>query len=214
MNVDIPIALAIFILVVSFVLISYINFYRDVTRSSFAYQIKDSIMEDFFHDKSSDLYLLTNFCRINVNITETSGFQVINGLVVLNLTLDPECKLLARNTSIRVLYNNGFLPYNLSNLVYCSEDFLKSASISFPVNMSAYEEKTFQITFSSEELELPNSTYVVPLPKEMFSNEKTILPKKCFEVISYRKLDEIKNMSSEEMREKYGVEITFEVIPL
>ncbi len=191
MSLDIPFALAIVILSLSifFAFLSTTTSERiRLSKESF---LEKSIFSKLFNNESK-ASILTKVCISYVFVSENEGRNLVNGIVEVNLSVDPTCELRLYNSSLRIFDKDKVLPYNISSIRYCKNFFIREITFSFPINLSAYQSKKIEVILSSENVYLPS--YVSNYSPPSLSNVTIkVSPSNCFEVVSRKKLSEINN---------------------
>ncbi len=204
MSLDIPFALAIVILSLS-IFFAFLS----TTTSERIRLSKESFLEKPIFSKlfsnESKASILTKVCISYVFVSENEGRNLVNGIVEVNLSVDPTCELRLYNSSLRIFDKDKVLPYNISSIRYCKSFFVREITFSFPINLSAYQSKKIKVILSSENVSLPS--YVSNYSPPSLSNVTIkVSPSNCFEVVSRKKLSEINNT------EILGTFVTAEVI--
>lgn len=145
--------------------------------------------------------LQTELFRIPILVKEengTSRFATIN----FSLEFDKNCLKKVWNSTVRVYLNSEEVPFQLYNQNFCSEQYLKNATLLFSSFFQSYEEKYFMIYFSDDKGILP-SNYSVQ-PSEMKNFTIKVFPEQKFFSISVSKLEALRNLSYSEIKQILG----------
>ena len=222
-QVDFAVATGIFLLFFSG-LISYLSSLR-LSSSSYLYNLEkeeinfiisnslsgEGIPEDW--DESKNLVkigLQSKLFRVPVRVKEEgggSGFLTFN----FSFEFDPNCEKKAWNNTIRVFEGGKEIPFQLVEQNFCSEQFLKNATILLSSSFNPYEEKYFFVYFSNDrEISFPSYSFQ-QFQEGNFSIE--FLPEQKFFNTSISKLEALKSISKEEISQLIGdYEFLFEAI--
>jgi hypothetical protein len=107
------------------------------------------IPENWSSTNFEKIGLIQNLYRIPVIIRENNGIARMNEIASVYLEFDEDCVKKAWESTIRV-YENEEVDSKIFNKSYCSDKFLKTASVVFKLNISQNEEKMFFVYFSPD----------------------------------------------------------------
>jgi hypothetical protein len=174
-NIDLPLSLSIFLVFLIIVVVFAMNYIL---------KLPDLTGVQEFRKKVSDLYnalfestgtpatweetgsvpsepgVIINYYKIPILINETAGLDRINEPVEVNITFDDDCLNKTWNNTIRV-YDRDLneSTFALSNETFCSEQYLKNATVTFNVNVSANQNKVYEIYYYRDRnISGPNNT--------------------------------------------------------
>jgi hypothetical protein len=170
--IDMAIAFAIFIFFFTYVLFLAINYFTVQPHAARIAEYRQKAI-DFFESvfesegepenwektgAPAKLGVASNLYRIPVVVKETSGYDRTNELIALNLTLDEDCTDKAWNDTIRIYDENmNEIPSEVSDQVFCVNQYLKQGNIIFEANVSASQSKKYFIYYSGfEDVNPPN----------------------------------------------------------
>ncbi len=179
MNIELALSSALFILVFSLIL-SYSTV--DISKLSLEAnldQIFINVLNELLNE-NSEYSIVSKIYRLPIMISENGGYTRINQPVEVFLNFDGKCEGLARNVSLRVYEKSKMLPLNLMNQSFCFDNFLKAATLSFPVNISPYSTKKFFIYFHKHEPLMrsssfhPNTSSWVPRDGDSFTEKDSL----------------------------------------
>ncbi|MBI2545444.1 MAG: LamG domain-containing protein [Candidatus Aenigmarchaeota archaeon] len=151
MDVTFIVAIFLFILFVTVILVLAINYFVLLPQSTTTIELRDktkSVFDIFFgnggivtNERSSvDLY------RVPVVLTETAGTARTNQPIGVSISYDDTCGNKAWNNSVRV-YDQQFneMPSKIGYQVLCSNQYINSSTVVFLANVSANEKKIFYV---------------------------------------------------------------------
>jgi len=163
MEIDFVIGIAIFIFMIGFALI-YITYYfssLQVSTTEFrdkAITIFNKIFSSYNEEDSEDnIMLLKPIKRIPI-IIETTGYDLKNEPISINITFDSLCSKEAWNSTIRV-YDENFteIANKISYSNLCSEQYLNFSLITMFVNLSPNYNKKLYVYFSNDRDVIPKN---------------------------------------------------------
>ncbi len=165
-SVDLALALGIFILLFTTAVVFSVNYFSNLPSMA-------KIQE--FRQKATDIYdllfktkgpqdwetsgkipatpgLLIYLKKIPVLVNENAGLSRVNEPVEVAMTFDDDCGNTTWNNTVRV-YDNDFneTAFNITDQNFCFSQFLRNATISFNVNLSAGQNKVFGIYSSDDQ---------------------------------------------------------------
>jgi len=151
---------------------------------------------------------VTDLYRMPIVVTETNATARSNITVNVSIAYDLNCESRAWNSTVR-LYdeNNSMITASLFNQSFCSDQYLNTADLAFNLTLSASQNKTFFVYFSSDkEVQPPNYTI-------MFSSTPNytgiVYPEEKFSSLSITKLGAIRNKTYEDVVQTLGGEYDF-----
>jgi hypothetical protein len=164
MEIDFVVGIAIFIFMIGFALL-YITYYFSSLQVSTA-EFRDKAIEIFNNIFSSyeeeysehEIGVLKPIKRIPIIISETTGYNLKNEPIPINITFDNLCKKEAWNSTIRV-YDENFteIPNKISYSNLCFDQYLNFSLITIFANLSANSNKKLYIYFSNDSDVIPKS---------------------------------------------------------
>ncbi|MBI2084034.1 MAG: LamG domain-containing protein [Candidatus Aenigmarchaeota archaeon] len=148
MDVSFLVAVSIFLLFISLILVSAINYFTRVPESATILEIRDKVknlFNVFFGSGgiATSERLTTQLYRVPLLLDDTNGTARTNEVVALGVEHDFDCdKKTAWNSTVRV-YDQQFneLPSKISYQEFCSSQWLNTSIVTFLVNTSANEKK-------------------------------------------------------------------------
>jgi hypothetical protein len=165
MNIEMTVAISIFIGFVAVMIAFAINyfsqapFWGEIARYrekaiSFIETISSKGWPEKWEEQNitpAQLGLSIDLYSVKVSVKEKSGYSRINEPVSVFVEFDPYCENKSWNNTVRV-YDESFneIPSFISYENFCSSQYLKEALITFFVNISANQEKNFQIFYSND----------------------------------------------------------------
>jgi hypothetical protein len=165
MNVEMAIAVSVFIGFVVAMIVFVINYFSqtpmwgEIARYrekavSFIEAISSKGWPEKWEEQNiipAQLGLSIDLYSVKVSVKEESGYSRINEPVSVFLEFDSFCENKSWNNTLRV-YDESFneIPSFISYATFCNSQYLKEASITFFVNISANQEKVFQIFYSND----------------------------------------------------------------
>ena len=176
-NVDLPIALSVFLIFLVVSVVFAVNYFLDVPNWVKTHELRDKA-EEFYDtlfktrgvpenwEDSNALPSLPGMMvylrKVSVLVEETSGASRTNEPVVVNITFDEDCINKTWNNTARLYDSNlTLVSFNLTEQSFCSGQFLKNANITFNVNISANQKKKYEIYYSDDDsINASNSTVV------------------------------------------------------
>jgi len=214
-QLDFAVAVGIFLIFFSS-LISFLSSYRlsSISSLSSLKQIKISeVFSNLFTGKGvpSDweeynrtpvkIGLETELYRIPIIVKETNG-NARDAVINISLEFDPTCLKRSWNNTVRVYENETEIPFQLYNQNFCSEQYLRNATLLFNSSFKAYEEKVFWVYFSDDRGILPANYSLPPSQTQNFTVK--VLPAEKIYVLSVEKLEALKNLDYEEVKQILG----------
>lgn len=147
MNIEIVVAMGIFILVFSYVLVySLQKFSTTFIQAPKLREVLEEIKGNFFSFYSRNA-LLGKIYAIPVLVKEQNGLKRNYEPIEVSIVFDENCEGIALNKSLRVYYQDRSIPLRIEKASYCFGEYLKNATILFPVSVSANSSKTYTIYF-------------------------------------------------------------------
>ncbi len=148
MEISFIVAIAIFLLFISFILVASINYLTRVPQSQIILELRDKnkdVFNQLFGSAPTSLTdrVTTNLYRVPILLSEQSGTAKTNEVVAAYINFDDECKdITSWNNTVRV-YDQKFneLQSRISYQEFCSSQWLNRSIVTFFVNMSANENK-------------------------------------------------------------------------
>lgn len=164
MNVDLIIAVSIFIIFIGSVIVYLVNISAEgpqwtklVEMRKTAVDFVNEIIsrgdpESWEKEKiiPSTIGLASSYYVIPFLILENSGYDRLNEAVTLVVNFDSECIGLVWNESLRI-YDENFneVPFKFVYQDFCNSGYLKSSILFLEINISANSSRTFQLFFSN-----------------------------------------------------------------
>jgi hypothetical protein len=165
MDIEIAIALSIFTFFIALLIAYTVNYFSQLPAWSEIANYREkaiSLMEEISskgwpekweEEKTipTQLGLAIDLYNKKIKVKENSGYNRIEEPVSLFISFDSYCENASWNNSVRV-YDEDLneIPSFVSNEVLCSSQWLKEGMITFFINISANEEKTYQIFYSGD----------------------------------------------------------------
>ncbi len=148
MEVSFIVATSLFLLFVSLILVSAINYFLLTPESATILELRSKTKElfDVFFGSGgivTNERVTTDLYRVPLILEERNGTARTNEVVSLNVEFHDTCNQpVSWNDTVRV-YDQNFLelPSKISYQVFCSSRWLNTSQVSFTVNMSANEKK-------------------------------------------------------------------------
>ncbi|HDJ96701.1 MAG TPA: LamG domain-containing protein [Candidatus Aenigmarchaeota archaeon] len=174
MNVDIVIAIGIFITMVSLLLyltVQYVNRLPIISRVSEYREKAKRFFESLFESEGSpenwekvelpsQIGLERKLYRIPLLVADNSGISRINEFVKVDLIFDDKCKNKTWNNTVRI-FDDSFneIPFKFAFQNYCNEGYISNATLTIKVNVSGNSKKKLFVYYSNDEsVEEPNYT--------------------------------------------------------
>ncbi|MEM7825110.1 MAG: hypothetical protein QXO27_04015 [Candidatus Aenigmatarchaeota archaeon] len=104
--------------------------------------------------------VIVEFYKIPILIKETTGLDRINEPIEVNITFDEDCINKTWNNTIRI-YDRDLKEtiFRLSNENFCSDQYIKNATVTFIVNLSSNQNKVYEIFYYRDRnISEPNNT--------------------------------------------------------
>lgn len=162
MNIDIIVAISIFIISVTFIIFLVFSYVSNQLTLKEMSDIRLRAIEVFRKFVAGDFSVTKTIYRIPVLIKEPNFDDRENEFVELFLTLDFNCQLNITNTSIFITDENfQEIEFNKTVLENCFEDKVKSIEIYFNINISKNEEKNIFVYFHDENVVARNFSVVI-----------------------------------------------------
>lgn len=156
MDFDLLISLVIFISCVSVAVVFFTNYFSQIPILKSLGELRDVAME-IKNKLFSSEGIMIEIYRMQVLVEEDAGLERENEPIEMTLLLDEDCINKSLNNSIRVQDENWKeVPFRFENQEFCDGNYLKSAKITFNVNISAYEKKVFQIFYHNRNVNVPS----------------------------------------------------------
>jgi hypothetical protein len=166
-NVDLPVALAIFLIFLVVAVVFALNYFSNIPNLFKNTELRskaEDLYSTLFESKGTPENwetsntipaspgLMTYLRKVPITIKETAGMDRTNEPVVANVTFDDDCINDTWNNTVRI-YDSDLneVPFNLTEQSFCSSQFLKTANLTFNVNISANQNKKYDIYFSDDE---------------------------------------------------------------
>lgn len=152
MEVSFIVATSLFLLFVSLVLVSAINYFVRTPESATILELRSKTNElfDVFFGSGgivTNERVTTDLYRVPLILEERNGTARTNEVVSLDVEFHDTCNQpVSWNDTVRV-YDQNFLelPSKISYQVFCSSRWLNTSQVAFIVNMSANEKKTVYV---------------------------------------------------------------------
>lgn len=180
MNIELALSSALFILAFSLILSHSITNLGRMSLGEDLDQVFIDVVNDLL-DEDYEYSIVSKVYRVPILIFEYSNYERIDEPVEISLSFDEACKGLARNTSLRIYENSHQLPLNLRDDNFCFDNFLKNATISFPINISPSSTKKVFLYFHEYEPSAsfssfhPNTSSWVPRNGDSFTEEASLV---------------------------------------
>ncbi len=176
MKLEIPISFGIFIVLFSFLLSVFLNKVGSFIRKEINF--KPLIFK--LLDENSEVSLVSRVKKIPIELKENSSINRTNLPIELEIVFDDECEGIALNSSLRV-YDEDWnsYPIKIVKANYCFKGYLKNATITFPVNITANSSSLFYLFFHNIEVNPPknfefNTSDWVPSNGDSFTENESI----------------------------------------
>jgi hypothetical protein len=92
-------------------------------------------------------------------IVEGNNYNKTDELISINLTFDKNCENNVKNSSVRVFSEDyDEINFRMTNQVFCSDSFLKTANLIWLDNISANQKKNYFVYYSQDNINNPNYT--------------------------------------------------------
>ncbi len=148
MDVSFIVAVSIFLLFISLILVSAINYFTRVPESATILELRDkvkNIFDTFFGSRgiATNERLTTQLYRVPILLEDTNGTVRTNEVIALTIEHDYDCDQKSSwNNTIRV-YDQEFkeLASRVSYQEFCSSQWINTSILTFFVNTSANEKK-------------------------------------------------------------------------
>ena len=214
-QLDFAVATGIFLIFFS-ALISYLISYRLSSISSLSSSEQEKISRIFssllagkgipsdwekYNRTPVKIGLQTELYRIPILVKEANGTSR-NAIINVSLNFDPYCLNKTWNNSVRVYENSTPIAFQLYDQNFCSEQYLRNATLLFNSSFQAYEQKVFWVYFSDDRGILPANYSLQPSINQNFTVE--ILPEEKFYTLSVSKLEALKNLNHKEVLQTLG----------
>ena len=175
--IDLPIALSIFLIFLLTTVVFAINYFVDLPKWFKINELR-SKAEDFYDTlfktkgKPTDWEdsvgvpampgVMIDLRKVPVLVEEQTGISRIDEPIVVNITFDEDCLDTTWNNTVRVYDSNmSGVSFNLTEQSFCPSNFLKNANVTFSVNISANENKKYEIYFSDDDsISASNNTII------------------------------------------------------
>lgn len=176
-SIDLPIALAIFLIFLIVTVVFALNYFSKIPNLFKNNELRskaEALYSTLFESKGTPENwensnsipaapgMMITLRKIPVTIKETAGIDRINEPVVVNVTFDEDCINKTWNNTVRV-YDSDLneISFNLTEQSFCSSQFLKTANVTFNMNISANQNKKYDIYFSDDDsVTAPTNTTV------------------------------------------------------
>jgi hypothetical protein len=163
--VDFAIAASIFLIFFTLILIFTSNYFGNLSTLTKTYEYRDvavNYFNQFFSKKGTpsnwetrpgttpvELGLAEDIYKIPVLIKETAGLSRSNEQITVRLTFDEDCEKNFWNNTLRIYdEDNNETVYELSDVTYCSEQYIQVGNVSWELNSSANEKIRYIIYYS------------------------------------------------------------------
>ncbi|MEM5803070.1 MAG: LamG domain-containing protein [Candidatus Aenigmatarchaeota archaeon] len=162
MDIDFVISFGMFLILLSVILGLYFTFQSSTLQLTKSLELREKVIDfltSLITKKGSpenweqqgtieSLGLASEIFGRQVLVTETSGYSRINEPVAFFLDdLDINCNNKTFKNSVRVYEENLEIPQRVSNITYCPGNYLKNAMITFLVNISSSQSKSYKIYY-------------------------------------------------------------------
>ena len=214
-QLDFAVATGIFLIFFS-ALISYLTSYRLSSISSLSSLEQEKISRIFsslfagkgipsdwekYNQTPVKIGLETELYRIPILVKEANGTSR-NAIINVSLDFDPYCLNKTWNNSVRVYENSTPIAFQLYDQNFCSEQYLRNATLLFNSSFQAYEQKVFWVYFSDDRGILPPNYSLPQAQTQNFTVQ--ILPEEKLYALSVSKLEALKNLDYEEVLQTLG----------
>ncbi len=169
MDVTFFVAVAIFLLFISLILVFTVNYFTRISESEKFSELRDKVKNlfDVFFGSGGIITAeraTVNLYRIPLLLEEKNGTGRTNEIVSLSVEFDDICnKKTSWNNTIRI-YDQQFieLPSKISYQEFCSSQWLNTSLVTFVVNMSANEKKRVYVySINNSNTTAPNHTLAI-----------------------------------------------------
>jgi hypothetical protein len=176
-SIDLPVALGIFLIFLVLTVVFALNYFSKIPGLSKNTELRSKAVDLYntlfksrgipenWEDSNSipaSPGMMITLRKVPVTVKETAGSDRINEPVVVNITFDEDCVNTAWNNTVRI-YDSDLneVAFNLTDQSFCSSQFLKTANISFNVNILANQNKKYDIYFSDDDsITAPTNTTI------------------------------------------------------
>jgi hypothetical protein len=162
MDIDFVISFGIFLFLLSVMLGLYFSFQASTFQLTKSLELREetiNFLTTLISEKGSpenwesqasieELGLVSDIYRRQILVNETSGYSRTNEPVAVFINFDETCSNKTYKNPIRVYYLNQEIAEKISNITYCSGNYVKSALTTFFVNISANQSKVYTIYYS------------------------------------------------------------------
>ena len=169
MDVTFIVAISIFLLFISIILVSAVNYFTRAPESATIIEIRNKVKNlfDVFFGSSgiaTSERVTTDLYRIPLTLEEKNGTARTSEVVTASIDFDDLCtKLTSWNSTVRV-YDQQFaeLPSRISYQEFCTSQWLNTSSVTFVLNMSANEKKRVYVySINNSDTAAPNHNLTI-----------------------------------------------------
>jgi len=170
MNLDLSIALLLYMLFIAITLYYFSNLSMENIKWMKSLEVKKvvtSLVSEIFSFSNLEgkevefpypLSLSIKYPSLLFSVFDVSGHNRVNEPVLISLDLDEECLNRVRKGTIRI-YDEDFneIPFRFVKEEFCKENYLRKATLFFETNTSRFSSRKFRLIFSNiSSLELKN----------------------------------------------------------
>ncbi len=169
MDVSFLVAVSLFLLFTSIVLVATINYFIRVPESATIIELRSktkNLFDIFFGSGgvSTSERVTVDLYRIPLSLEETNGTARTNEVVAVSVDFDDVCdKEISWNNTVRV-YDQQFneLPSKISYQEFCSSQYLNRSVVTFVTNISANKkERVYVYSLNNSNTTAPNHDVIV-----------------------------------------------------
>jgi hypothetical protein len=166
-SIDLPVALGIFLIFLVVTVVFALNYFSNIPNLFKNTELRNKA-EDLYNnlfeskgtpenwEKSNSIPaepgMMIYLRKVPIMVKETAGMDRTNEPVVVNVSFDEDCINKTWNNTVRI-YDSDLneVAFNLTEQSFCSSQFLKTANLTFNVNISANQNKKYDIYFSDDD---------------------------------------------------------------
>ena len=171
MDVTFLVSVSLFLLLISLVLVSAINYFTRTPESATLIEIRSKTKDlfDLFFGSGgivTNERVTTDLYRIPILLDERNGTDRTNEAVAVSIEFDDECdKIASWNNTVRV-YDQQLneLPSRISYQQFCTSQWLNTSFVTFFVNMSANQKRRVYVySINNSNTTAPNHTLTLTI---------------------------------------------------
>jgi len=168
MNIDIVIAIGIFVVSVTILIFLTFSFINKKLEEKDLSEIKLKLLEIFRNVLEGESSITETAYRIPISIKENSNYDRENEPIEIDLILDENCeKNISKNSIFLLDEEFKIIPINFSISENCYTIFLKSINLTFNLNISSNQTKKFFLYF--HKINVSESNYTIKINTTSFA---------------------------------------------